>query len=228
MKLSELLQIEPGVTSLIGSGGKTTLLHLLAEELSGQGTVLLTTSTHIRPSERFPCLLSPTEEALRRALEQTSAICVGKRTEEGKLCACELPFETLAALADFVLVEADGSRGLPLKAHAAYEPVIPGNSRKTICVVGAGGLDRPIREVVHRPEIFCRLSGREPEQPAAAEAVAQVLNREALAECYYLNQCELPGVREQAEALAALLDRPAVLGSLQRDFPQPAGTIPSK
>lgn len=36
----------------------------------------------------------------------------------------------LADAADYVIVEADGSKRLPLKAHASHEPVIPENTRQ--------------------------------------------------------------------------------------------------
>ena len=41
MKLYELLQIKPGVTALMGSGGKTSLMYHLAGELSKKHKVLL-------------------------------------------------------------------------------------------------------------------------------------------------------------------------------------------
>lgn len=44
---------------------------------------------------------------------------MGTPCENGKLTAPRLPMEMLAALADYMLVEADGSRQMPLKAHAA-------------------------------------------------------------------------------------------------------------
>lgn len=218
MRLSKLLQIQRGVTSLTGSGGKTTMLHVLAAELSAQGTVIVTTSTHIRPSALLPCMVSPTAEQVRAALARTPAVCIGSRTPEGKFSASALSFPSLAALADYVLVEADGSRRLPLKAHAPWEPVIPENSGKTVCLVGASGLGRPILDAVHRPEIFCALSGAAPDQPALPETVARVLELEALADLYYVNQCELPGARAKAEALAALLSKPVFCGSLRQDY----------
>ena len=218
MKLSALLNIHKGVTALVGSGGKTTMLHVLAAELSAQGTVIVTTSTHIRPSVVFPCLISPTVRQIQETLSQSPVVCVGSYTAEGKLAACELSFETLAGLADHVLVEADGSKRLPLKAHAGHEPVIPENTGKTVCLVGATGLGRPIREVVHRPEIFCSISGSAEEDTASPEAVARVLNREATADLYFINQCEQPDAREKAQDLAALLDLPAFCGSLQHDY----------
>ena len=55
MKLAELLAIRPGVTAVIGGGGKTTLLRTLGEELAGQHTVLLCTTTKIFPLPDLPC-----------------------------------------------------------------------------------------------------------------------------------------------------------------------------
>ena len=46
MNFFELLNISPGVTAVIGSGGKTSLLRRLAAE--APGTVLLCTTTHLR------------------------------------------------------------------------------------------------------------------------------------------------------------------------------------
>ena len=58
MSLAEVLDITPGVTSVIGSGGKTSLLTALARELPG--TVVLTTTTHILPFEGMRLPVSPT------------------------------------------------------------------------------------------------------------------------------------------------------------------------
>ena len=42
-------RIPRGVSSIIGSGGKTSLMHALSLILSKKGKVLLSTSTHIYP-----------------------------------------------------------------------------------------------------------------------------------------------------------------------------------
>ena len=61
MELWKLLDIRPGLTAVIGSGGKTSLLRVLAQELSRRGSVLLATTTHIlRPdwcpfADVLPC-----------------------------------------------------------------------------------------------------------------------------------------------------------------------------
>ena len=50
--LSDILDIKKGITAIIGSGGKTTLMIKLAKELSQKGKVIICTTTHI-----YPCLL---------------------------------------------------------------------------------------------------------------------------------------------------------------------------
>ena len=49
MLCADLLQIEKGITALIGGGGKTTLLFTRGRERCARGTVLLCTTTHIVP-----------------------------------------------------------------------------------------------------------------------------------------------------------------------------------
>ena len=90
MKICEQLHITKGITAVIGSGGKTTLLRILAEELSG--TVILTTSTHILPFAGIPLLVTDDIEQVRRALALHRVICMGTPAAEGKLTAPALPF----------------------------------------------------------------------------------------------------------------------------------------
>lgn len=98
--------------------------------------------------------------------------------ETGKLSAPAEPLDQLAQRFDYVLAEADGSKRLPLKAHAAWEPVIPSGTANVVWVVGASGLGKAVAEFVHRPEIFCERCGCEPTDTATPERVAQVLNAE--------------------------------------------------
>jgi len=64
------LGIRPGVTAVIGGGGKTTLLRTLGTELAADGArVLLCTTTKIFPFDGLPNLTDPTEDYLAQALE---------------------------------------------------------------------------------------------------------------------------------------------------------------
>lgn len=217
MKLQEALGVQPGLCSVIGSGGKTTLLRELARELSAEGAkVVLATSTRILPFADVPTVGGTDEEEVRRALAEGGVACVGEGAEKGKLAAPAIGFERLASLADHVLVEADGSRRLPLKAHAAWEPVVPPKTARTVLVVGASGFGRPIGEAVHRPGLFCRITGCAEGDVATPGAVARVIAAESLADAVVVNQCETVGAfaaaRELAERLSPL---PVLAGSIR-------------
>lgn len=96
MQLYERLGVPCGVTAVIGSGGKTTLLSALSRELPG--TVILTTTTHILPFEGVPLLTAPTEDEVRAALARSRVLCLGTPAPESKLTAPSLPFSCSSSL----------------------------------------------------------------------------------------------------------------------------------
>ena len=214
MELRELLGIRPGVTVLAGGGGKTTMMYTLAGELAAQRTVICTTTTHILPPDHLPVL----ERADRETLERARCICAGRPAAGGKLASPEQSIGELASLADYVLVEADGSRGLPVKAHLPHEPVIPEEAGLTVVLAGASGFGRPVQEAVHRWERFCQLTGAAPEAPVTAEHLAAALTAEGFGDLIFINQAETPEEMAEARRLAALLDRPVFAGALKGGF----------
>ena len=135
-------------------------------------------------------------------------LCLGTPAEEGKLTAPLQSIEELAKLADYVLVEADGAKGLPLKAHLEHEPVIPACAGQTICVVGLSGLGKPIGAAAHRPEQYGKLCGAAAWDIVTPARAAQVLNKEDLADMYVLNQADDEEERKWATTLGALLEKP--------------------
>ena len=216
MALSDLLAIRPGITAVVGGGGKTTLLRTLGRELAGQGKqVLLCTTTKILPFPDLPCARTAAElEELRR---EHVLLCAGTPVPDTeKLTAPEVPMEDLARSFDYVLVEADGAARRPLKAHAPHEPVIPPEANQVICVVGASGFGQPIAQAAHRPERYAALAGVPETAEATPRTEAAVLRAENLHTRIYVNQAETPETRAAAEALAALLACPVLAGSLQR------------
>ena len=215
MELAKLLDMHPGVTAVIGGGGKTTLLRTLGEELAEESRVLLCTTTKIFPFHDLPCAMTAEElNSLRRELRLMCAGTPVPGTE--KLTAPPVPMAELAAWFDYVLVEADGSAQRPFKVHAPHEPVIPAEATQVICVVGASGFGKPIREATHRPELYAQLAGVSVEDPVAPETEAAVLQAEGLHHRIYVNQVETRQDLAAAEALAALLDCPVLAGSLHR------------
>ena len=236
--LASTLKIEPGITAIIGSGGKSTLLKTLGLELMrAGGRVLLCTTTHMFPVAGVPWDGSsrrldavPWKPSTLHAPGCTCEACVGLvrgsicqtgvlDPETGKLSPAE-PLGGLAQRFDYVLAEADGSKRLPLKAHAAWEPVIPAGTANVIWLVGASGLSKPINEAVHRPELFCERCGCELTDIATPERVAQVLNAEMQemklsTARVMLNQVDTLADPTMADRFEAALGRPLIASSLK-------------
>ena len=210
MELAGLLGIQPGITAVIGGGGKTTLLRTLGLELAQGHRVVLCTTTKILPFPDLPCAATRAElQALR---ETHRLLCAGTPVpESGKLTVPEVPMETMAAWFDYVLVEADGAARRPLKAHAPHEPVIPPQANQTICVVGSSGFGRPITQ-----ERYARLAGVPIDAPATPETEAAVLLAEGLHDRVFVNQAETPEDLKLAGLLADRLDCPVLAGALQK------------
>lgn len=212
-KLCDLLQVKPGITALIGGGGKTSLMYHLAEELRDRGTVLVCTTTKIWPPEH---LLIVSEMAqLEEALSRYGVVCAGTATGQGKLAEPDFCWEECA---DYVLVEADGSAGRPFKAHESWEPVVPEQCHNTILVVGAGGLGKPISEVAHRPAIYAKLSNIPESHEVTPAVAAKVIEHEGLHDRIFINQADTEKEWEQVDQLAQLLDCPIVAGALRDKF----------
>jgi probable selenium-dependent hydroxylase accessory protein YqeC len=146
--------------ALVGGGGKTTALFALGRQLDG--SVILSTTTKMGSDRTggYVPLLSPTADALEAALDRDRRVLVWRAIDDhralgftGREC------DAWRRLADHVVVEADGSRRLPFKAPADYEPVVPASTTLLVACVGAAAFDAPIAEGCHRPEVVAGLIG---------------------------------------------------------------------
>jgi len=74
-------------------------------------------------------------------------------------------------------VEADGARGLPLKAPASHEPVIPEEIDIVIVVIGLSAVGKPLNDAtVFRAAQFSHLTGVDMERSISPEEVAALAN----------------------------------------------------
>ncbi|MBR2048681.1 MAG: putative selenium-dependent hydroxylase accessory protein YqeC [Oscillospiraceae bacterium] len=140
------------IIAVVGSGGKTTLIHKLAARYHSEGkTVLITTTTHMFLEK--DTLLTDDADAIIGVLRETGYAMAGIPEGEKIKPLSKETFDAVCACADVVLVEADGSKRLPLKYPNAAEPVIPENTDEIIVVCGLNALGKKAKEVCHRLEL---------------------------------------------------------------------------
>jgi len=167
-----------------GSGGKTTAMFQLARELSTKSPVVVTASAHLgawQVSLADKHVVTNSVITLPDFEDELQGITLFTGELEGERTRPLGP-ETLNALNEFcqrrgipLLIEADGSRQKPLKAWAEHEPPIPSFVRQVVYVVGLSGIGKPLNdEIVHRPEIFSKLSGLHADEVITPEGLTRV------------------------------------------------------
>ncbi|HHU0691412.1 selenium cofactor biosynthesis protein YqeC [Citrobacter sp. Marseille-Q3906] len=157
----------PAVISVVGAGGKTSLLFWLAQLFQSSGRrVLITTTTHMfLPDSCWPVIFCRDPVMLPHvSLTSPVSFCFNRwKAQSGK--AQGFAPDVIDALAqrpecDVILVEADGSRGLPLKAPDEHEPCIPQSSCCVIAVMSGHLLGTIIdAENIHRWPQFADITG---------------------------------------------------------------------
>ncbi|MEG1846904.1 MAG: selenium cofactor biosynthesis protein YqeC [Lachnospiraceae bacterium] len=167
----------PCIMAVIGCGGKTSWIASLAKELSHK-KVLITPTTRIYPMLEDEITLCTTVDACEKHIPHVGIQCLGIREERsGKLTA--LPPSLLCEQVkkyDVVLLEADGSRGLPCKGWLDTEPVIPSFCTHTIGIVTLQALGQRVSKqtVLHLPE-FKQLTGNSVGERITGQALTKML-----------------------------------------------------
>lgn len=247
MTLNEAFQICKGdVVSLVGGGGKTSLMFYMAECLAETGRVITTTTTKIFPptAGTSMVLVEPDEEALwRRSIEAIGAfrhvtVAGGVLPVEGKLQGVRPEFvDRLKEYggSDLIIVEADGARGRSLKAPRAGEPMVPVSTSVLIPVLGIDALGQAISdETVFRLDLAQKLVDGKLGDPVTIEFIVSLVahphgicksaprNAKVIP---FINKVENRQAVEQARGLARELKRTkhfsidsVVLGSVRSKY----------
>lgn len=145
------------VTGITGSGGKTSLMFYLAEELSKQGKVLVTTTTKIyEPDENIYEELFLTENKKSFRGKGKNIFILGLKIENGKLFSPdEKDIEKIKSQYDYVLYEGDGSKQKFMKFWREDEPCILSFTDTVIGVGNIKSLELPFNEEnVHRYNMY--------------------------------------------------------------------------
>lgn len=217
-----------GVLSLVGAGGKTSLMFHLARLLTRAGQrVLTTTTTKIyepTPEQSTSVLVASDPQAI---LSQATAgpgqpshltVAAARIDAEGKLKGfAPQTIDQFAdsGLFDWILVEADGAARRPLKAPAEHEPVIPVSSNIVIAVAGLDALESPLSEAgVFRAELAAERMGLQLGENISASALCRLISHplgffkgapDTALRIVFLNKADTPARREAAARIATAL-----------------------
>lgn len=164
------------IISVVGSGGKTTLIKKLAAQYRNEGkTVFVTTTTHM--FVEADTVLTDDADIIIGRLRETGYAMAGI-PEGGKIKALShKTYETVCRFADVVLVEADGSKRLPLKYPNETEPVIPQNTDEIIVVCGLNAIGQKASEVCHRLELVKTCLGIQDDTEITASHVQKLVTQ---------------------------------------------------
>jgi molybdenum cofactor cytidylyltransferase len=171
MEILQALRVTPQTRlAFVGAGGKTTALFQSAHQI--KPNVFVCASTHLAKeqlslADRHFFFDRPGQYNKSDFQNLTGVtLFTGPLGENGDRTIglkSDILLE-LKSMADDLnvplLIEADGSRQLPIKAPAEHEPAIPNWVNSVAVVVGLSVLGEPLNsEWVHRAEIFSNLTG---------------------------------------------------------------------
>ncbi|HPZ08612.1 MAG TPA: selenium cofactor biosynthesis protein YqeC [Candidatus Eremiobacteraeota bacterium] len=168
--LLEALSLSPReCISVIGGGGKTSFASYLSRKLTSMGkSVVFTSTTKIFPPHtgEKEILVFTTESLwlnkIDHALKESKLVFLGAEILSSgklkglseKLCKDVL----MKTNTDYLIIEADGSRGKSIKAHSDCEPVVPDFTRLFVSLIGMDCIMKRIDENnCHRQDLLCSI-----------------------------------------------------------------------
>lgn len=163
--------------SIVGAGGKTSLMFYLGNVLKKNNKVLITTTTHIKMPkdneyDEFILDIDNIDINLKNGLYIHAT-----KTKDDKLSSLDIKkINYLKNYFDYILIEADGSKRKPLKAWRDNEPVIVKESDLTIGVIDITVLNKEISlENIHRLDLFLKLTNTNEGQKITTKELIKII-----------------------------------------------------
>ena len=198
------------VIAITGGGGKTSLMFALGRYSAKDTFTLLTTTTKIFPPQKDESpfeIIAGTDDLikeLQKAGEMPSMITAAKERSGEKLSGYTP--EDIAEIVSKIntgrtIIEADGSRGLSLKAYEEWEPPVPAITDCHFIIMGADIFTEPVSAAnVFRFDILKnKFSIQAGEYLSFANCAATLSNRdeylknspESALRILFINKCDL-------------------------------------
>jgi len=221
--------------ALLGGGGKTALLHKLADEFAKYYPAVLQTSltkTAFHPSDN-PLILNKIDinkiESIK--FDKNPLFLIGEKINNEKLKGIsEADLTSIIHQFDITIFECDGARNKPLKAHTDYDPTVPDLTTQVIIIIGADVVNTKVGDgLVHRPELFCKMWNIKPDFELYIDFIVKVLTSDNgyhskipndVEIIYFVNKWD--GHQKNAEDLATTIykntGKPTFYGSVQNNI----------
>lgn len=178
--LTSAFGIERDIVSVVGAGGKTTLVFTIGDEVRRGGRKVIVTTTTKMGSDQTGGLtvVPPDLDKVAGALAVSGACLVIAARDHRKATGVSPAWvddAAAAGIAEVIVIEADGARRRKLKAPADHEPVIPQSSTLVIAVMAASAVGEVIADVAHRPDCVASIAGAAVTDRLTTGAAARVL-----------------------------------------------------
>ena len=149
------------IVSVIGSGGKSSLIAYLANSYSHE-KVLISTTTKVLMAREDECDELWLDPVCWEREIMSGIVIAGDKIIQDGILKLQMPkdskFVKIFNQFDKVFLESDGSRGLPLKGWMEYEPVILPETSMTIGIVPITAIGKPVtKEFIHRLPLWLEL-----------------------------------------------------------------------
>lgn len=213
--------------ALVGGGGKTALMSELAKTCAESGKrVIITTTTKLwhheaRSSPRVVFIRSesPWKKELQEGLRSRGHVFLAESLlASGKVQGIDPSLADALFReedVDYMIVEADGAAGRPVKAHADHEPVVPASATTVVALMGLEALGRPLSpETVFREDLFREITGCAAGGRLSAPILTELVSHprglfkgapDTARRIVFLNKSDLLSDHSEAERLARMI-----------------------
>jgi probable selenium-dependent hydroxylase accessory protein YqeC len=186
--LAAALELGPReLVALVGGGGKTGALQRLVQELAAAGGVVVATTTTAMFLRELaaagPVVFGPAAELVAGpswppppGRPAALALRTGTGGKVVGLPSADVDDVWAGDVLDYLIVEADGSRGRPLKAFAGHEPQLPASVTTIVQVAGVDACGSALdEEHVHRAGVLAGALGLAPGSEVTPDVMAAAL-----------------------------------------------------
>lgn len=142
------------IVSVVGAGGKTTLIYDIASNFEKEGRkAIITTTTHMKRQNLWKNAYHNSVGEIKQLLQENNIIIAGTPCGDYKIKG--LNESVLTEIINWeipILIEADGAKRMPCKIPRENEPVIIPQTNIVMAVIGLDALHKPIEKSCFCPD----------------------------------------------------------------------------